>query len=75
MVDRSEAPPQAAEPPKLIGPPPSVSGNYDPNRGVVFKALNQIENEVFCSEPYTGPPQNHGLVHSALVYLNYGVYQ
>lgn len=50
-----------------------VSGNYDPRDGVLFKALNLIENEIFYRDPL--PPSKHGIVQNALVYLNYGVYE
>jgi len=50
-----------------------VSGNYDPQRGYVFQALNMIENEVFYSNP-VGERQN-GIIQNALVYLNYNIYE
>lgn len=52
----------------------NVSGNYDPQRGYVFRALNMIENEVFYSHPVSGVRQN-GIIQNALVYLNYDIYE
>lgn len=50
-----------------------VSGNYDPQRGYVYQALNMIENEVFYSNPVT--ERQNGIVQNALVYLNYNIYE
>lgn len=50
-----------------------VSGNYDPQRGYVFKALNMIENEVFYSDPVS--ERQNGIIQNALVYLNYNIYE
>jgi len=51
----------------------NVSGNYDPQRGYVFQALNMIENEVFYSNPLS--EQQTGIIQNALVYLNYNIYE
>ncbi|KAJ6626580.1 putative OPA3-like protein [Pseudolycoriella hygida] len=50
-----------------------VSGNYDPRRGLVFQALNMIENEVFYSHPVI--ERQKGIIQNALVYLNYNIYE
>lgn len=50
-----------------------VSGNYDPQRGYVFQALNMIENEVFYSDPVR--ERQNGIIQDALVYLNYNIYE
>lgn len=50
-----------------------VSGNYDPQRGYVFQALNMIENEVFYSHPVS--ERQNGILQNALVYLNYNIYE
>ncbi|KAG4078572.1 hypothetical protein HA402_002686 [Bradysia odoriphaga] len=51
----------------------NVSGNYDPQRGYVFQALNMIENEVFYSHPVS--ERQNGIIPNALVYLNYEIYE
>lgn len=50
-----------------------VSGNYDPQGGYIFQALNLIENEVFYSDAVI--ERQNGVIQNALVYLNYSIYE
>lgn len=53
----------------------TVSGNYDPNNGVLFRALHLIENEIFYSSDSGVNEKQHRLIEDALVYLNFTVYE
>lgn len=48
------------------------AGNYDPTRGLLFKALHLIETEIFYSEPVYQPLEQYGRVQGALAYLERG---
>lgn len=53
-----------------LSPNAFVSGNYDPNYGLIFKALNFIENEVFYSDATTTIERQAGIIQRALIQLN-----
>lgn len=58
-----------------------VSGNYDPSRNTLYKALNIIENEIFYRQtdlndtfdPHT-ESERGGILAPALISLNYKVF-
>lgn len=49
--------------------PTQPTGNYDTNNGLLFKSLDLIENELFCSDTSSKPNGHHRIIHEALVYL------
>lgn len=46
------------------------SGNYNPENGLIFRALNMIENEIFYRDE-TEYERKSGIVTKALMYLEY----
>lgn len=79
--DREDQPPPPPPPSgdkdstvlKESSQPTTVMGNYTANGGVLFKALNLIESEIFYSEEPTS--KEHRIIEDALVYLNYTIYE
>lgn len=79
-TDPPKPPPPASDAAKLNASANSntqvatVTGNYNPNGGVLLKALHLIENEIFYSSEADGS-KRHRLIEDALVYLNYTAYE
>lgn len=55
----------------------NVTGNFNnSNEGIVTKAINLIENEVFFSDQESvNEQQGHHIIQDALVYLKYSAYK